>query len=227
MADARDTQGYREASGEDLNLYFSSTFLKMKEGATDYGYCFIEAVIGNGSDKVVIFRKPGSSRGIERNLRSLDVDFTFPTVGVYNYLKTVVHAQRKTARQNKKGLCSGTFNVSPVHERFSQFGRVPDMFRMKNGWGWTGVNVANTFGTPSYMSLDKAHKAVVGCSAFARAVSPEFYLAQGICSEAPSLWYRGTFVGNVTNPKAIEVIDPMFAQEVIDQFRKEGVTVNV
>ena len=228
MDNLKDTEGYLQANTDDLNLYFSGTFLKIKHSGTDLGYCFIESFVPTiEGRKMLCFRKAGQRQYIELPVEQVQLDFSFPTVGAYNYLKTVILAQRKTARQNKKGLCSGTFSISPVHEKFLQFGQVPEMFRMKNGWGWTHGNVVKTFGEIGYHSLDKAYRAVAGCQAFARAVSPDFYVAQGICSEEPSLWHRQTFVGNMPNDKTINVVDAMLAQETIDQFKKEGVRINV
>lgn len=228
----QDTERYLEAPPEDLNLYFSDTFLKVREKGKekDFYFCYMRDFRFSDRDNIpVVLYNSAKVRGgsIRKQLAELEFDFQFPQVGMYNFRKTVCFFQRTTARQNKKALCKGTALMEPVHNFVGAHAPgVPYAFQLRNQWSWSLATVERTFGQPKYLTVAEGYEAVAKCKAFARALSKNFFIAPGIRDVYPSLWFRRTLVGEVLNPKHIQVSNGMFNQEVIDELSQKGVRIS-
>ena len=227
--ETQDTEGYLEATQEDLNLYFSDTYLKLRDRRNkgESAFCYIRE-FGNSEDgPIVYYSDTDRGRLQESRLQDMDFDFQFPQIGMYNFQKTVLFFQRTTARQNKKGLCKGTALLQAVHDFVGDFEPgVPYDFRLRNQWKWSTGNVTKTFGKLEYLSVAEGFDAVRKCKAFARALSKNFFVAPGVRGVNPSLWFRRTLVGEVVSPDRIQVTAPLFNQEVIDELSGKGVRIN-
>ena len=225
MPEKEDTKGYLEVSIEDLNLYFSGTYIKVqKDTDSDFSYHYMIAFGSDRANKFAEFKTPEGKSGLWM-LKSLGFDFQFPKTGAYNFLNSVLFFRRRTWRQNKKSLCSGTADIQVAHEKLLQFGAVPELFRIQNSWSWNLKNINSAFLHPKYPSLEEAYNDLLGGEVFARALNRSVSLTQGVDSAGPSVWYETSLVGNVVGKKKIEITNPVFFQEIKDSFAKEDVKI--
>lgn len=220
-----DTIEYLEVPDEDRNLYFSGTFLKVFVGEEETPNWMQIKEFGDS-------RVSGSHPVLGTqayDVDSLRFDFSFPEVGMYNYKKSVVHFSRTSNRQNKKGLCQNTgaiFSVDALfHNRYMQ---LPDSFRIRQIWQWRLTNVMSLFGNthPAFPEYSDVYGQIAKCRAFARILSRNFYIAPGIDTNSPSLWYRRSFVGDCVGKREILVRNPAFFEETKDEFLSKGVSID-
>lgn len=223
-----DTLWYMDAPPDDQQLYFSQTFLKvkLKGDPNPPSYAFIEGFGGLGGG-VVQLKRLGARASDMFQIDGLEFDFRFPNIGAYNFKNSVVLFARKTARQNKKALCSTSCWVLPVHERMRALGRIPELFQMKNAFSFTLANVNEVFGDPKFTPVTQAFAEVSSSEYFSRALSNEFYITPGVCSPQPDLWLNENLVGTMVSEKEIEVREPLLLQEVKDFFRKDRINIHV
>ena len=232
--DLSDTERYLSIGHNDLNLYFSDTFLKIglpeKEDFTwgmvksfftendvdtkDKSKIFVDLLLDKTSAKKTRFR-----------LSDISVDFSFPSVGLYNYRNSAVFIFRKNFRQNKKGLCPDTLTCVPVTNLYSRFIPFSTGFAMKNMWRWTINNLNQVFLKSEYMEFVDALERINKYKCLAKALSLNFLLGQGLTDKNPSLWFRKTLIGSALNYHEVMVNNPLFLQEAIDFFQPQGVTV--
>lgn len=217
-----DHPEFLELNKSDLNLYFAQTFLKVNKE-----YCYVKDFGGHNiidMSCVGIFRDDPKVRVFP--LASSNIEFGFPPVGLYNYKKCVVFCSRKALRQNKKALNANTFSIVNVLPLFHRFKMLPMRFSLSQIFTWSVGNIHGLFHKHEYPEYPKALNKITNLKAFARAISPQFFLGPGIDSKYPSLWFRESLIGNAINEELISVKNKSFLQEALDYFTPKGVNVD-
>ena len=223
LRDLSDTEGYRGLSAEDAALYFHDTFLLFPQ---ENSYGRIATVDVNHANMRTNFHVNFGHDIKMFDLPDVPVDFGFPETGIYNFKKGTVLFYRRSHRQNKKGLCSGTAGVSNTTSMFGRFYNIPTGFLMSQSWRWDALNLNHIFVKGTLSAFDEAVDAVVRLKAFSRAISRNFLVGQGIDSKAPSLWFRHSLIGAIPAKGKIEILNPSFLQEAADYFLPQGVSID-
>lgn len=218
--DLSDTDQYLSVCLDDLNLYFAGTFLFFEDENR------WEKVKEFYDDRGIQIKSCWSTADINTRLEGRKIRFSFPQTGFYNFKKSVLDFRRKTHRQNKKGLCSTSGEVNNVSNLYEKYINFPTGFRLSQMWSWTPENVTTLFEKSGSLELENAYTEVSKLQSFARAVSPTFFLGQGITSLKPTLWFNHTLIGRVLTKKKIVVDDSLFLQEVLDFFLPQGIEVD-
>ena len=219
--DLSDTDKYLSVSAEDLNLYFADTFLLFEDSKIwEHVGLFEPDNFGN-----IIIKTQSPSLLPPRKLQNAKIRFAFPEVGLYNYKKGVISYKRKTLRQNKKGFCSSTAEMLNVVNLFTHFYDIPYGFLLSQTWKWIPPNVNVVFKHSKYPSFEEAHSNVLKLRDFARAISKDFFIGQGITSRYPSLWFHQTLIGKCPTQDQIIIENPIFLQEAVDYFLPIGVDI--
>lgn len=231
--DQSDTKDYLNVGVPDLNLYFMGTFLRIGiPEECDPEWHYVSGFSANDDvtkdpEKITVTLYPAkhNAKKIHAILADLDIDFSFPQVGLYNYKDSAIFFMRRNWRQNKKGLCEDTTHCLPVTNFFTPFVSLPISFGLRNIWRWTAANVEKVFSQAEYMDLSDAFKRIKKYKCLAKALNLNFLLGQGLATKDPSLWFRKTLIGSVLSPTTIQINNPLFLQEAIDFFQPQGVTV--
>lgn len=231
--DLSDTAEYLSVNANDLNLYFAGTYLKIGvPEQKDFVWANIAVFHQDEPSNTpkrdhvfvdVIFEK--TTKIARYRLSDVDFDFSFPSVGLYNYKNAAIFFLRRNWRQNRKGLCEDTAQCLPVMSFFSPFVTIPLSFSLKNLWRWSVTNLNQTFIKSEYMELEDAFNRIQKCKCLAKALSLNFLLGQGITGETPSLWFRKTMIGTVLDKQTVEINNALFLQEALDFFQPQGINV--
>lgn len=232
----KESDEYLSISAEDLNLYFRQTYIRVldspnappayRKEAGKYFYC--RGFEGNRGNKIVTFSGQGGAFGAwSDHVKEIQLNFSFPENGAYNFKDSVVLVSRKTERQNKKGLCGGTHDVFNVSGLLHQIIPISATFLMHNNWRWSCEAVNQTFDRQGDYNIVEAFRDVIQCKSLARSLGGPVYITAGISSENPSVWYNKLLLGVMDNPETITVTNPALYQEAKDFFRDKGVDIRV
>lgn len=221
----KETDEYLNLNSDDLNLYFSGTWLQFQAN-TDVGLHLVREFGGN-RQVTVVYQLPSGRLEVSpfKHMRPV---FDLPPVGYYNFKDTAVAVRRRTVRQNKKGICSQTFKVSAVTDVFPRYGAALNTdFLMNNTFSWTSREDVNAvFWERVTSSLPDAYRSIHKLRAAARALSPRFYMTVGLFSKSPTLFAGQLAIGEVVSERQINVLNSLLYQETCDFFRPQGVEVN-
>lgn len=216
--DLSDTKEYLQASADDLNLYFTDTFL-LFEDTNQWEHVDQFVLPTNGG----LFIKTNNVEA--RPLKNAKIKFVFPETGLYNFKKGVISYKRKSLRQNKKGFCANTADMMNITSVFGKLYSLPYGFILSQTWKWIPSYVNTVFLASKYPDMEEAYTKVRRLQDFARAITKDFFIGQGITSRDPSLWFRQTLIGKCSDKHQIVIENPVFLQEVIDQFIPMGINI--
>jgi hypothetical protein len=249
LPDLSDTEWYLNVSPHDLGLYFSDTFLRIERlsGPRRHPKEWVQVShfkVGDtdlnsdgGADdqtedipaeecQICYYRGTDHERHTPR-IKNVAFEFGFPEVGLYNYRDSVVHFQRTTTRQNRKGLCGQTAVFFGTHHLLKKFIALSGGFHDRNHWRWDCKNLTMLFDKPNLLSFPRAFDSVRKLHALNRAFDRNFSLSVGVYSTSPSLWFRRTLIGQAVSPSKIVVRHPVFLEEAKDYFIPKGVDIDV
>lgn len=218
--DLSDTKEYLTIGLEDLNLYFADTYLYFPK-KEEWGY--LKEFRSDNLGKIY-FEVRGLPDFVK--LENEKIDFCFPEIGLYNYKNGVVFFFRRNQRQNKKGLCETTGLVLNAINLFKEVILISDNFKMSQMFRWSPKSVNQLFIKGKLLSLEEAFIGILKLKHFARAITREFFLAQGIDSKFPSLWFRQSLIGFVMSKESIIIKNKAFIQEALDYFIPLGISVD-
>jgi hypothetical protein len=221
--DLSDTSEYLGVASDDLNLYFQGTFLKLF-GQWDKVRGMGRAASSSNPNAIVV--ESDSFPQGKRLSSKTDVDFSFPEVGLYNYKYGVVSFRRRSLRQNKKGLCSGTAEFFPVINQFETFVEIPAGVKILNAWRWSRANLVGVFSEDNHKEFAEAWSEIGKRRVVARAVNHDFFIGLGITNKFPSLWFRQTLIGHCPTKDSIVVENTSFLQETLDTFIPQGLDIH-
>lgn len=210
-------------STEDFKRYYLETYLKVsKDQGKTWGYFYISDYSG-GEEKeepsITLYEHPKKKA---YRMSVLEFDFDFPTSGLYSNGRETIYFQRRSERQNKKGICDRTVRLIPF---LSLFPDIP----LKNHRGYISISTENLnsfFINPKEESLKSAKEKLGKKGILSLSLDRNFGISCGIWSKLPTLWYRFVPVGEI-NKQLILVYSETFLQEVFDKFRNEGFLVEL
>jgi hypothetical protein len=213
---------------EDLNLYFSSTQVRVHEEEKPPRWLqFLTAKNGgvyftDGKDDVVIKRSP-----------SLILEQRFP-VGFFNTKDSVLYGYRIPSRNVTKGINShnykllgiehilkdnGVFSVDTAsldaalqHLTKKRVIYAPDLFD-------------SIFESPKYFKISEAYVAIKGRKAFSRALSPNFALVPHPHNKDFLIFRHERPVAELVSKNKIKILMEEFRQECLEFFPTQGATV--
>jgi hypothetical protein len=213
---------------EDLNLYFSSTQVRVhEENKPPRWLQFLTAKNGgvyfsDGKDDVVIKRSP-----------DLVLEQRFP-VGFFNTKDSVLYGYRIPARNVTKGINSHNYRLLTIENILKDNGffsvdsealkaillrltqkRViytPDLFE-------------SIFENPKYFKISEAYVAIKGRKAFSRALSPNFALVPHPHNKDFLIFRHERPVAELVSKNKIKILMEEFRQECLEFFPTQGATI--
>lgn len=234
-----ETFNLKDLNPEDLQLYFHGTFVKLnpdKMWPEDREVCKSHKLLKSRWIKVEAFghfedegnklfmtNSTGRDMRVVNDLFSLD----FPETGFYNWKATALYYQRKTKRQNKKGLCGDTCIITNIADGLKTsegFAAETARFWKTQTFKWTPECISSMFDS-DLSSLENAFRDIWRFNTIARTISRELALTVGFQDKFPSIWLGLTYVGRMLTPNVVQIDVPMLAQEVKDAFKGFSVEI--
>jgi len=223
---------FPEASVEDLKLYLEGTLvlsnnLDGTKTVFEHGISLVKHI---DSENAWICNPIASDRPIGIPLTKWDMLPIHPEVGYYSIHRTCAFLSNRTLRQNRKSVCTNTtcltnlFRlveaslVCMVQEKLNR--PFPDSLKQSYMLPSNIESIYRILLAPQrYFALQHAIQRIVEEKTFARALSKTFACSMGIRTGHPiTLWFNLIPVGYIEHSSRIIVTEPMFFQEVYDQF---------
>jgi hypothetical protein len=217
---------FPSASISDYRLYFSGTLVRCTTpDDTTPTWRWWGSIGDNSVVEIHDFKSRGAKIFHTSDLR---ISSYFPASGLRNFRSSVVCINRKTKRQNNKGVSSSTMNIWNFYDAFA--GQLPSGATkgLPNRANSNDIKDWNQILNHSeYIDFDAGISALFKEEAIARAFSRDFFASLGITGDSPELWFRTFIIGSVESSSKIRVRVPSFYQEAHDFFSPMGISVEV
>ena len=209
-----DTKTLLNLPQEDQEKYYGGTYLKGMFQEIPQYISLIKFI----GENVVKYSVAGSSMRADR-IDDLGLEFDLPESGMYNSDNGPFFFYRKPERQTKKGLCLHTAVMTMFASLFR--GKAPGGV-FKTGFNWGCGILNNAFLQWKDPTYEEGLHSIGKRSQIGLALDRNFILTHGLWGKSPTLWFRHVPIGEAEKGRIL-IYSPLFFQEAVDKFTKEGV----
>jgi hypothetical protein len=205
---------------EDRNLYLKGCLFKIKtpetKGKFEWGK--INFCVDDG-----IYLNDNLEEEDAIDSKKVEIDFTFPRSGVYNYKNSTLVFQRTHRRQWRKGICNDTCLFFNPLERYYGGNKeiLTSLRETPSGFKFSSKVMKELFDS-AFPSFARAYLSVKKNKVLSRAVCPELFISIGANGSLPIFWCGLTPVGVVWSPTKIQVNSHEFVPIIQGIFQEIG-----
>lgn len=208
---------------EDQNLYLKGCLFRVKtpesKGKFEWKrihYCEPDGVYFEGSTSTPVWAK------------NVEIDFTFPPSGTYNYKDSTIVFQRTHMRQWRKGICHDScVFFSPVERYYVGNKEILSLLKTTADFKLSPKTMKELFDS-SFPAFSNAYNSVRKNKTLSRAICPELFLSMGASGKNPIFWCGLTPVGDAVSPTKIQIYFPEYitvVQNILQEIGEKNVNV--
>lgn len=181
----------------DLNLYYTHTYLRLKEStAGGWKWAHLQGFAATSGGMIVsIQTSDGHSKNIE--LKDAEWDFSIPEAGTYNFKNTAVIFCRVPVRNTHKAISSHNAEFMDIMHPLAAHNAIPTDFYSANTFSWNPAHFQELFDRGQKYSISQAIEKINKKQAMAQALNPRMIISQGILSKMPCLWLKSRLIGEL------------------------------
>ena len=224
-----DFKTFQELSTDDLNLYYSLTFLPLKVKEDTKKWYHI-AGFGAASSHVAILPRVfiigDDGKKVDYSISSLGWDFDFPLAGNYNFRNSVIIFTRNPARTTHKAISQNTAFFHNLMAPFKRLKQIPAEFYDTHSFNLCTQHLNELFDEVPHNSFITGLEKIMKKQAMARMINDRISISQGIISKLPCIWLKTRLIGQLDVEKARAIpLHDLFVPELQSTFGPLGFSV--
>ena len=209
----------------EFRKQYEGTFIRVKfESANDYCVVVVSACIDDDiKHPYIVVSSPSLKQcAINWEESKQTIDYSFPTVGLFNFNNTFQMFCRLPDRQFKRGILSSNSLILDPFYDIKIASKALTVVKIKP-LRPDHSNLTSAFDNKFPTSLDQAVQSLNSSEQLGVALNPIFGLSKNpTVSQDIILWKHLNMIGTLSKEtKTIEVIESIFQQEVVDFLKRQ------